>query len=203
MNALALTFWLIQINIIIDQRWIQQCTEGFPTMLEPMMSSSGPRRDSPTSILIPEMNFSCDSTIMSVEVVGKKNDNDNMRYPRLQVWREDKYEQGIYYKVKDSDIVLNPSAATCKSVSMNCRGKTIFNYTQAGIKINSGDILGLRLPPSSMSGFKILFTQSSPALNSYVYVGSNAGPLCVNLSDESSMKVQHVQPLIKLQGTYM
>ena len=148
--------------------------------------------------LFPEMNFTCDSTIKSVEVVGQKNETDDMPmdYPRLQIWRKDKNDL-IYCKVEDSDIVLNPSTATCNPNNMNCRGKNTFSYTQARIKINSGDILGLRLPPSSMAGYKI-FTESSATLNSYVYVGPNHDPLCINLSNVSSMRVK--QPQIKLQG---
>ena len=167
------------------------------------------------SVLIPEMNFTCNGTIMSVKVVGKINRTKDS-YPMLQIWRKKEHGRRIYYKVGNSDIVLNqlqPEGKMSDRNQLAGAGNNGHNPNELGkfvchlsmnqyVSVKSGDILGLRLPPSNMSGFEI-FTRSSPTLKSYVYVGPNRDPLCIDLSDVSSMIVQHVQPQIKLQGIHV
>ena len=169
-------------------------------MLAMRMSNSDPLRDG-YIYLIPEMNFTCNGTIMSVEVFGSKKKSTHS-YPVLQIWREKEHGRGMYYKVGNSDIILNPSRCIKQMTARAGHSIFVCNLSMDQyVSVKSGDILGLRLPPSSMSGFEIFTRRSFPTLNSYVYVGPNHDPQCVNLSDISYMRVQ--QPQIKLQGTYI
>ena len=162
--------------------------------------------DEQRTILIPEMNFSCNGTIVNVTVIGRwlePRSMDPNRYPRLQIWREGISEEGVYHKITNREIVLNPRRRNCtRLLGDDVSGAVICNGTlpmNRYVSINSGDIVGLQLPTNMSTTFEVLYRNST--LTNFVYFGSITDRRTLNLSNVS----EKLQPLISLDiipGTY-
>ena len=154
------------------------------------------------TILIPEMNFSCNGTIVNVTVVGRRLEPRSMnhrRYPRLQIWREDINEEGVYHKITTREIVLNPRQTQfvkCKQLVRDDIPGAVICYITLSmnryVSINSGDIVGLQLPTNMSTTFEILYRNSM--LTNFVYFGSITDRRQLNFSNVS----EKLQPLIRL-----
>ena len=162
--------------------------------------------DEQRTILIPEMNFSCNGTIVNVTAIGRWLEGwstDRSRYPRLQIWREDISKEGVYYKISNGEILLRPPRGNCTRLARDdVPGAVICNGTlpmNRYVSINSGDIVGLTLPNNMSTTFEVLYSNST--LTNFVYFGSNTDRRTLNLSNVS----EKLQPLISLDiipGTY-
>ena len=183
----------------------RQCTDGFPAIqefLDPTVE--GVYLNSIR--LIPDMNFTCSGTIVRVIVAGmpiKFNDGISPR-PRsamnLQIWRENTTKLGRYHKAEDISL---PSVCKMntrmlkKRVSGMCNGIGVcYECTlrmNMKISVESGDILGIKLPPRRNANFELYFTES--LLTNYIF--ERALPATIDLS--SRINETAVRPLITIE----
>ena len=169
----------------------KECTDGFPKTL--FFSENRSRTESvseygtQTTILIPDMNFTCSGIIKAVTVVttgkdrsmaissqgNKKNGNQN---PKLQIWRRAnaKNKGGLFYlKI---ELMLNMMICTENDIdkvwvsrNQTTRNASIFNCTPKAaakkpeVSVQDGDILGIELPPMDTDAdFEFYFTEHGP-----------------------------------------
>ena len=129
-----------------------------------------------SSWLIPDIKFVCNGTIRRVRVAGIMDYGMNLavsapsRPPRdnpsmkLQIWRENVTERGMYHKVNE---IALPSM--CKrnmleedkmfqardNIDMTLYNCSLQHNTGTSITVKSGDVLGIELPPEHNTRFKI------------------------------------------------
>ena len=139
--------------------------------------------------LFPHMRFGCFGTI--VEFTVAVWDSDGRDDPKIQIWREDKAQPGVYHKI-DSDVpISNTNPQLCYQSTFNSRstnGSGIFQCTlqeDFHISVQPGDFLGLEIPPVGtlyhIDDFVIYFKSGGPT--SLVFLGRLGST--VNLFTES------------------
>ena len=186
-------FTQLQHNIVPDRQrqpppW--QCTNGFPMgRFDDLIESGFPwTANFNSTILIPDMKFTCSGTIrVRVIVAGMLQQNGN-ESTRLQIWRKN----SIIH-----DIELKSMCDTCNTntISQISRGKderTLRMNVQ--ISVESGDILGIDLPPRDTVNFKLYFINSTSTTN-YIFQRNLSSP--IDLS--SGINETTVQPLIRIE----
>ena len=136
-----------------------------------MVSSDGSGRgltNNTETRLIPSMKFSCRGTIVGFTVTGRQR--NGRQDPKIQVWRENKAQCGVYYKPVP-DIVVNATACgmiqRLESVQQPAVGYRCTLTETARVLVQPGDILGLELPPTNDDNFEIYFTSGGPV--NYVF----------------------------------
>ena len=140
------------------------------------------------SILIPDMNFTCDSTIVTVTVGGVLQTGKNQSI-KLCTWKKNASMPRIYHKSQEI-IDLAPDICDYKN---NRRYSCSMGGNQISVK--SGDILGIELPPSEDADFELNSLLAPPLMN-YIFEGTNLSST-VDLCNMS--KIITVQPLIMLE----
>lgn len=168
------------------------------TALKPLESRPRLQNNFHTIIIIPEINFTCNGTIVEVTVAGMQQ--NNKKNPKIQIWREEANTtgDGLYYK-SGAEIVLE-KAACIDYQNRKCRNgsktTSIFEcklYNNRHVSVQPGDILGLELPNKWSDKFEIYFTTPGP--NNYIFLGKNR--IVDNLVSANITKPQ--QPQICLQ----
>ena len=87
-----------------------ECTKGFPNI--PVFSEESIAEDSSVvSVLIPDMNFTCNQTIAAFTVAAS-NRRGGDQDPIIQIWRENCSQPGNYYKT-GRPIPVNTSTVVC------------------------------------------------------------------------------------------
>ena len=128
------------------------CTKGFPDI--PVFSEENIAEE--LSLLIPDMNFTCNQTIAAVTIAGVA-----MLRPQvsmIQIWQENCSQSGSYYKV-GSPIPVNIIA--CDGVySIGNRIYACILDRDYWISVQPGDILGLDILPAGY--LDLLFTKGGP-----------------------------------------
>ena len=128
------------------------CVNGFPSMeqvqdLDRMVNRTDLKINS--TVLIPDMKFTCSGAIVNVTVAGMMLDSDSGNQSiKLQIWRKNENEPGrIFYRVNEIAIEL-PSDSMCKrSHVYECTLN--FNNQTTSVNVKIGDILGIELPPKT------------------------------------------------------
>ena len=149
-------------------------TNGFPSRLVyrvfPLPSQS--------TRLIPEMNFTCDGSIVGYTVAGVIIGNHN----EIQVWRErNGYSQpGVHYnKIASRQIIANLCTGGLKRIHSD---EEVFHCNLiTGISVQSGDILGLKL--SHNSG--LAFATATKAPTNYVFMERVSSPVALTNNNSS------------------
>ena len=150
-------------------------TNGFPSRLVyhilpfPMDHGSG------VIVLIPEMNFTCNGSIVGYTVAGPIMGN-----PEIQVWRENSSSQsGVHYERiigGRQNLTIDNTIRLCTGLNQKCHGSLM-----GGISVQSGDILGFKLPHNS----KLMVATATKAPTNYVFgEGISSDP--VSLTDSIS-----------------
>ena len=165
------------------------CTHGFPNDVS--LNGSG-RRDSTkvTTWLFPNLTFGCTGTIVRMIVAVMNLSTDGQEFPRIQIWRGNKFQTGIYRR-QDSNIPIVNNKSVCFRARLNAN-KTIFRCTlseDVQVSVQPGDFLGLELPKNS----DIYFESGGP-LN-YVFEGQLN--FTVNFSEAHRHSVHLVTNKIK------
>ena len=139
-----------------------ECLSGFLATL-PQSGTGRAESQSVTTRLIPEMKFGCNGTIVGYKVVASPNQNGNY-HPKILVWRPNTTTQGLYYKLP-SDIPIvhtNPPSPPCvRSTYSNSVIQCTLSES-AQVRVQSGDILGLELPPTDDDRREIYFMSGGP-----------------------------------------
>ena len=143
-------------------------TNGFPSRLTYhvfTLSSSQSTR------LIPEMNFTCDGSIVGYKVAGLIDGRNH----EIQVWRETSHSQpGVHYnKVASRRIDDSSCTGGLKSIPSD---EEVFQCNLiSGISVQSGDILGLKLPRNS----GLVFATATKAPTNYVFREGVSAPVAL------------------------
>ena len=89
-------------------------------------------------------------------------DNNRSQRPKIQIWRENGTQSGLYHKISPSDIQIRNANFPCYQRSLNNR---IFQCTlteDLRISVQPGDFLGLAIPPINDDDFEIYFKAGGP-----------------------------------------
>ena len=145
---------------------VTKCASGFPDIPVSVVSCCRNNEDSET-ILIPEMNFSCNATIFGFIVAGTGLNNIMSLDFQIQIWRKNMSESLSYYQV-GSNIEINtmPKGGVCSyrnRVVMNRIVWCILNDSLQ-VSVQPGDILGLELRNSDIQFMTGVF-------NNYIFEG--------------------------------
>lgn len=166
---------------------IKACTRGFPGFPSSLgTKDNGGNTDTAVTIIIPEMNFTCNATIAGFTFAGINRMNGNQD-PLIQIWRENSSQPAVYYKTGPA-IALNISATVCDDGLPKISTRTFLCVLKKEYRvlIQSGDILGFEMPPTSDDDFDILFTTGGP--RNYIFQElSNSN---VELSNHQMLKLQ-------------
>ena len=177
----------------------QRCTDGFP----PMKSFQDPTVEGVmfnSTRLIPDMKFTCSGTIVRVRVAGEQQGGNQKLMMTIQIWRKNITRPGWYYD-KIGDIVL---PLMCERTTLTLPNRcgmlqTCNNIRQCTLKmsenisVESGDILGIKLPPRDHTSFELYFKNSM--VSNYIF--QHNSPSTINLGDKIN-KIA-VQPLIIIE----
>ena len=111
-----------------------------------------------TTLLIPEMNFTCNASIVGFTLAGRNLSNNF----QIQIWRKNSFHNStVYYQVGHSVSVIVLSEDVCLAVQ-NIVGNTFWCILRDHyqVSVQPGDILGLELPRTDDDG--IWFTNGGP-----------------------------------------
>ena len=143
-------------------------TNGFPKRLVARIYRPGDDMYD-TTRLIPEMSFTCNSTIVGFTVAGRQR-RDRHDDPIIQIWRENSSQSDVYYKTS-ADIVINETV--CAEISeVFQRSKDndkVWQCNLTEVSVQPGDILGLKLPPKEENSFRLAFARVSRGPTNYVF----------------------------------
>ena len=195
---------------MIDYLIGECCTQGFPTLsaINSLAASCSQstrclrdrgRGDSGSTHIIPNMRFTCNSTIVRWIAGGMYNQGQNTDdRPGLQIWRPASADSTDY------TVVASISLYSCNGVTpppmmMN----NVYDcQLSTGVSVQDGDILGVHLTRVIQNApqFRVFFddisTDPPPVLN-YYYIGE---PSQFSLSSPGGSTEQAL-PLIALDVT--
>ena len=160
------------------------CIRGFPTI--PVSREDSIARESSTvTVLIPEMNFTCSQRILAFYFGGINRQGGGQQDPMIQIWRENCFMPGNYYKIERpipvniSDIVCADGLPPTNPPSQ--RSFLCVLNKDYQVSVEPGDILGLEIPSTDDDDFDIWFTRGGPLnyifdteLNSNVKLSENS-----------------------------
>ena len=161
------------------------CTRGFPDI--PVSEVGRRTTTNMTTLLIPEMNFTCNAKIIGFTVAGRSLSP----YSHIQIWR--KKNSSMYYKVEDFSV----HGDVC--VAMQTRvGNTFLCILQDNfqVSVQPGDILGLELPATDSD--EILFTNGGPTNYIFNHWSQMDYNINLSLSNGSSTAQQLPQIIFNL-----
>jgi hypothetical protein len=122
---------------------LDHCLNRFPSTVNLQGNGRGERNVIITR-LFPNMKFGCFGTV--VQVTAAVVDDRGQESPRIQFWRENDTQSGLYHKISTSDILVRKSNPPCYRNSLN---NGIFQCTlreDLRISVQPGEFLGLEIP---------------------------------------------------------
>ena len=176
-------------------------TNGFPNVLVadvfPDVSSNVTLR------LIPEMNFTCNGTIVGFTVAVRRQPQSGMDSRiSIQIWRQNSTQNiSIYYKADVKEI-----GASCGETPIVFRSnnRVIWkcNLTATNrVPVQAGDILGLLLPPNDQRSFQLAFARGSRGPTNYVFEDQEVPSYqTVSLFDADSMNLELPQIAVQVES---
>ena len=177
-----------------------QCTNGFPERL-----GSAPRDDNDgiVTLILPDMKFTCNGTIVEFTVAGfgQGQEQRGEQDPKIQVWRENNSQPGVYYKPgPDIPVADRGTESVCEGglqpVPTNDRLFHCNLNSAAHVSVQAGDILGIELPPTEEDEFQLWFTRPINR-GATAYLFEEQLPTIVELTGRTHVKVQE-QPQITI-----
>ena len=111
--------------------------------------------------LIFSMSFTCSGVIIGWTVSGRAR--EGTQFPKLQVWRANSSQGPDFYFKPEKDIQVDAEGTACEILTKTCG--QIFQCRLSNdhqVSVQSGDILGVELPPEFTSGFELFFVGDLP-----------------------------------------
>ena len=139
-------------------------------------------------MLIPDMNFTCNTTIATLTFTGFNGQGgQNLR---VQIWRQSSSQESVYYRT-GNPIPVNidrQRSAVCSDGIPRIASRTYFCILnrEYRVSVQPGDILGLEIPPDNDDDIDIFFTKGGPTN----YVFKELLNDTVNLSNNSETALQ-------------
>ena len=126
----------------------------------------------------------------------QKRESRGEQDPKIQVWRENNSQPGVYYKPgPDIQIAASVCEGGLRRVStglFHCK----LRGSAAQVSVQAGDVLGIELPPTEEDEFVLWFTRPINR-GAITYLFDGQLPTTVELSNRTHIKV-HEQPQIKI-----
>ena len=166
-------------------------TNGFPSRLAYRVLPHPASSSQSVIVLIPEMNFTCNGSIVGYTVAGLGSITDNHE---IQIWRESEIshsQSGVHYnKITASSRRICDNLCTGGLYIQKIHSNDMLHCNlTTGISVRSGDILGLKLPRHS----KLAFAAATKAPNNYVFSQG------VNSASIESISSHQLLPQITLE----
>ena len=142
------------------------CTTGFPNFPASLGTDSGGNTDTAVTILIPDMNFTCNAKIAGFTFAGI-NRQQGHQDPVIQIWRKSRFQPQtggtVYYKTEPA-IAVNNSEVICDDGLPKIATQTYWCILKKNfhVSVQPGDILGLELPHINYDDFDIFFAEEGP-----------------------------------------
>jgi hypothetical protein len=135
--------------------------------------------DTAVTIIIPDMNFTCNAIIAGFTFAGINRGNRGQQDPIIQIWRKnisqlDLCQPAVYYKtgpaiaVNISDDQFGACDDGLPRIADRSRTFWCILKKEYQIYIQSGDILGFEMPPTDDDDFDILFARGGGPRN-YIF----------------------------------
>ena len=159
-------------------------TNGFPSRLAYRVLPHPASSSQSVIVLIPEMNFTCNGSIVGYTVAGL---GSIMESHEIQIWREISHSHQ-YNKTTASSRKIRDDVCTGGLQKIHSNDILHCNLT-TGISVRSGDILGLELPHNS----RLAFAAATKAPNNYVFSEG------VNSASVESISSHQLLPQITLE----
>ena len=156
------------------------CTHGFPSVQDVKGLRIKKIINFNSIRLIPEMNFTCRSTIVKVIVAGRPQNgglqNNMMRKPmKLQIWRLENptIVDGRYQRAENINLMFN----ICREINVNEIRINLYNNISiyecilkknVQVSVEPGDIIGIELPPEPIANFE-LYSVTESGLTNYIF----------------------------------
>ena len=156
------------------------CTHGFPSVQDVKGLRIKKIINFNSIRLIPEMNFTCRSTIVTVIVAGRPQSgglqNNMMRKPmKLQIWRLENptIVDGRYQRAENINLMFN----ICSEINVNEIRINLYNNISiyecilkknVQVSVEPGDIIGIELPPEPIANFG-LYSVTESGLTNYIF----------------------------------
>ena len=143
-----------------------------------------------TTLLIPEMNFTCNASVVGFIVSGRNLGNG--LYSRAQIWRKSISQNSTsFYNVGNISI---HDGACVASAMQRIVGDIYWCILQDNfqVSVQPGDILGLELP--AISSDEIFFTNRGPT--NYIFRHPNQLDSSTNLSLNGNSTAQQLPQII-------
>ena len=174
----------------------EDCTQGFPDIPTPKVSSY--MRNSVVTLLIPEMNFTCNASIIGFAVAGMAF--HRTPYSKIQIWRKTNPLDSVYYKVGSISMNTASNGGVCVGGQNLIVGNTYWCilFDAAQISVQPGDILGLELQGRNNNNNEIFFIKGGP--KNYVFQRRLDTNINISNNDNSYTLTQQL-PQITLNFT--
>ena len=168
-------------------------------------------RTSYTLRLIPEMNFTCNGTIVGFTVAGwRRPSRDDFIPIEVQIWRKNSSLNSTYY-ITDNEFEIEINESVCTEVFLQAiEGRQVWkcnlNATGNQVEVQAGDVLGILLPPRTDISFLLSIARVSRGPTNYIFEnqevlpGSSYSPDSVNLSNASSKNYQLPQIFVQIES---
>ena len=123
------------------------------------------------TVLIPDMNFTCYGKVAGFTFAGINRRKSGKQDPKIQIWRENICEPGVYHRIGVVIAVNNSENGACADGLPFVASQTYFCVLieRFQVSVEPGDFLGLELPPASDDDFDILFTRGEGAPTNFIF----------------------------------
>ena len=140
-----------------------------------------------TTLLIPEMNFTCTASVVGFIVSGRNLGNGP--HSRVQIWRE---SSGSYYQVGLSISIHEGACVAMQRIVGDTHWCLLHENLQVSNSVQPGDILGLELPATNSD--EVLFINGGPT--NYIFRHPNQLDSNTNLSLNGRATAQQLPQII-------
>lgn len=122
------------------------------------------------TILIPDMNFTCCAKLVGF-TFGGINRRNRDQDPKIQMWRKDISEPGVYHKTGNEIAVDVSENGPCADGLPTISSRTYFCVLveRFQVLIQPGDVLGFELPSNDDDNFDIQFTRGGEGPTNYIF----------------------------------
>ena len=154
---------------------------------------SGTSNEHITTLLIPEMNFTCNASIVGFALAGRNLSNESNNF-RIQIWRKNSsHNSTTYYQVGHNVSVIIPYSGVSGGVCLATKrfaANTFWCILRESYRIlvQPGDILGLELPHTNDD--EIWFTSGGPV--NYKFNNQLDPNITVNLSSDGTSNYSNI-----------
>ena len=179
--------------------FIDHCLFGFPRAVDLDIYGNGRGERRVTTRLFPDMKFGCFGTIVGVTVAVW--DNSESQCPKLQIWRENGTQSGLYHKItRTSDIEIRNSNPPCYQRNLNNGILQCTLREDLRISVQPEDLLGLEIPSVDDDDLEIYFKAGGPT--NLVFQGRLGSTVDLSTEPHATTNDEPQITFLVILGTY-